>query len=388
MIYKYRYIFTIKYIIMSNIINEKLELKKYSENYTKNHKKFTRNYLQETYKDLCLKKSGNKKELLERIIRKLDGESLEGDLPIEKSKSTSKRKNVENNGFELIFTILILDETIINKKDILNINIDDIKNKLDGCSETEFEKYKKDIEKRTDKEIDNYILNFIKFFPSKYKSENIEKVFLEGKKIKSKEILELNKGINQKKAKADVYIKLKSGDYIGFSVKQNNQATKSNYSVEKILTKYKIINTLRNDRKDLLKKLGITSKNYKKNREIINKLFYDSLTHPYWINLREILKNNNNLIKNELVNNLFPKDLPYKLLEFDGEKFKDLNINTNECIFYEDENYYICKNGNNRKCAKMFYKLELDNLKYRIEIRWKGNILNKSSQFLCHEIKH
>jgi hypothetical protein len=44
---------------------------------------------------------------------------------------------------------------------------------------------------------------------------------------------------------------------------------------------------------------------------------------------------------------------------------------------------YKDKNGNQRKCAKMFYKLMVNNDIYRVEIRWKGNF-SASPQFLCY----
>ena len=52
-------------------------------------------------------------------------------------------------------------------------------------------------------------------------------------------------------------------------------------------------------------------------------------------------------------------------------------------MFEECNDFYKTVNGDNRKCAKMFYNLVIDNLQYRVEIRWKGNF-SASPQFMCY----
>ena len=70
------------------------------------------------------------------------------------------RKDVENNGFELIFALCACDSSINNKDDIMNASFDKYNSKLLGCSQNEFDKYKKDVDSRKPKVIEKYITNF------------------------------------------------------------------------------------------------------------------------------------------------------------------------------------------------------------------------------------
>ena len=49
--------------------------------------------------------------------------------------------------------------------------------------------------------------------------------------------------------------------------------------------------------------------------------------------------------------------------------------------------YYLNKKGVERNAAKMFYQLIVDQKKFRVEIRWKGNIHTSSPQFQIYEDK-
>ena len=68
---------------------------------------------------------------------------------------------------------------------------------------------------------------------------NIEFVYISGKKNKHTEINELNGGLCKLETKSDIYIKQKNNVFIGLSVKQSKNATKSNYSAQKMLGKEK-----------------------------------------------------------------------------------------------------------------------------------------------------
>lgn len=57
------------------------------------------------------------------------------------------------------------------------------------------------------------------------------------KKNTHREINNLNNEYDKLETKSDIYIKLKNEKFIGISVKQNKSATKSNYSVQKMLGK-------------------------------------------------------------------------------------------------------------------------------------------------------
>ena len=74
-------------------------------------------------------------------------------------------------------------------------------------------------------------------------------------------------------------------------------------------------------------------------------------------------------------------------VEFDGVKISKLNkvSDISQVIFDVYSPYYYDSNGEKRKAAKLFYRLQIYNKIYRVEIRWKGNIYNASPQFQIHE---
>lgn len=307
------------------------------------------------------------------------------------------RKDVENNGFELIFALCACDSSIGNKSDIMNATFANYNGKLMGCSEPDFEKYKKDVDTRKAKVVDKYISNFKSAF-SNIVSDEVKHVYLEGKTLTTQKLKDLNKGFDTKKAKSDVYVET-DNEIVGFSIKQDTSCTKTNFSVEKMLgelisdalLKKNFKKEIANKRKEVLKAHGIDNKNLKSNRDKANEIFYDSLerTNLYWNALKEHLDNNSEAIKNELIKNLFPTDLPYKLYEFDGSTIEKLDVSSGDKTeFYEHEKYYHDDKGNRRKAAKMFYKLVVNDKKYRVEIRFKGNAWSGAPQFQTHYDPH
>ena len=302
------------------------------------------------------------------------------------------RKSIEYHSHELIFALSLCNKTISTKEHIMNANYQDYKHML-ICSEDKFMNYKKDVNLRNTDEIYEYISNMRRDLPI---SEEISSVYLEGKRLVSQKIINLNKNIDIKQAKADVYIETLNGLFIGFSIKQNNFCTKSNYSVEKMLSqslkdkKEKTIykKTLSNIRKYILLSNDINGKNIKEQRSKANSLFYDNLenTNPYWNVLKKEIDRNIVQIKKGLVYNLFPMNIPYDLYEYNGTTFEQLNIHIDNIEFYEEPSYYFDKKGFKRKAAKLFYNMRVINKEYRVEIRFKGNIWSSSPQFLTHSL--
>jgi len=307
------------------------------------------------------------------------------------------RKDVENNGFELIFALCACDSSIGNKSDITNATFTNYNGKLMGCSERDFEKYKKDVETRKPNVVDKYIRNLKSAF-SDVINDAVKHVYLEGKTLTTQKLKDLNSGFNTKQAKSDVYVETDK-EIIGFSIKQDKSCTKTNYSVEKMLgglisdalLKKNFKKELANKRKEVLTANGINNKNLKDNRPKVNEIFYDSLerTNLYWNALKEHLDNNREAIKNELIRNLFPTNLPYKLYEFDGSTIEKLDVESGDKTeFYEHSQYYYDEKNRRRKAAKMFYKLVVNDKKYRIEIRFKGDAWSSSAQFQIHYDPH
>ncbi len=78
--------------------------------------------------------------------------------------------------------------------------------------------------------------------------------------------------------------------------------------------------------------------------------------------------------------------MPYNINEFHGTSITNTKhvTNINKVLFEEYDSYYMTSNGEVRNAAKLFYRLCIDEKKYRVEIRWKGNIHDASPQFMIH----
>jgi hypothetical protein len=216
------------------------------------------------------------------------------------------------------------------------------------------------------------------------KFENIVVIYISGKKNLHEKINKLNKNIDNKHAKSDIYIEYISGDFIGWSCKQSCNATKSNYSVHKIL------GTTISKKLNIIKKELLTSNGFpkfsKQDRDSVNELFYPNKENLYWTQLRFEIANANQLIISILLDCLYGAKMHYNIYEFDGTSITNTKhvIDINNVSFEEYNSYYMTSNGEFRNAAKLFYRLCVDEKKYRVEIRWKGNIHNASPQFMIH----
>ena len=296
------------------------------------------------------------------------------------------RKNVEFNACELSDALLFTDKNL-SYHDILNIVTECIKNekfpdKIVLNNLNDLQGYKEDFMKKKEI-IDIRIKNFRDTIQNTL-TEDIDCIFLTGKKNTIEKIETLNKNLDKKHAKADLYIEYNSGNIIGWSCKQTTNATKSNYSVHKMLPK------------DVSKKLNLTKKEVldsngfpkfvKSDRPRINELFYPSVPNKYFDELKNEIQNNNTLIKTKLVNSLYGTSLPYTLYEFDGTKITEIKLKNYDIItFEENKDYYYKKSGELREAAKLFYKLSIGTEIYHVEVRWKGCIHTASPQFMIHE---
>jgi len=81
--------------------------------------------------------------------------------------------------------------------------------------------------------------------------------------------------------------------------------------------------------------------------------------------------------------------LPYKLYEFDGSTLEKLDVSSGDKTeFYEHSQYYYDDKNRRRKAVKMFYKLVVNDKKYRIEIRFKRKTWCGAPQFQTHYDPH
>lgn len=326
-------------------------------------------------------------------------------------KSKSGRKNTDNNAFELVVALMPFyhDKTVSELTSLDHSEISRYVNVPAG----EYANYMKDLETRTPNVVKNYMDTLHRKVQSEFPDETITGTDLEGKNLKTNELKDLNTGKDKKQAKADVYFRLEKGSnkrIIGLSVKQTKDCTKTNFSVEKML--YEITNDkqIRKDLSDLRKKVIIDNGLLGEARQLnakrpdltakeletlkdgirakLNRLFSPKANpnNPYWIALKSAINERIQGLAEEIVKNLFPSDLGYPLYEFDGIDFVRLDIsNDTKITMKPSTRYTMTQSGEDRDAAKLFYQLTVDNKKYRIEIRFKGNIWASSPQFLTHE---
>jgi hypothetical protein len=304
-----------------------------------------------------------------------------------------QRKSVEYNGMELVAALMIKYNdfnnfselskrivTMVHDKTTYDASI--IFNKPD-----DFEKYVQDISVK-EAIVNKFITNLkesLQNFPV-FDPENINMVYISGKINKHQKIQALNANVNNLEAKSDIYVEFNDSKIIGFSIKQSKCATKTNYSVQKILgpEEDKILTDIK---KQYLKNNGITCFD-KLERDKVNKLFYfQNKDNPYWIELKKMIEIHKIKIIKLLVQSLFCSNVMYEVYEFNGEQLVRLNQqnDTAEISFDEHLPYYYCKMGSERETAKLFYRLVVGKKVFRVEIRWKGNIYNSSPQFQLHE---
>ena len=196
----------------------------------------------------------------------------------------------------------------------------------------------------------------------------------------------MNNGLCKLETKSDIYIKQKNNVFIGLSVKQSKYATKSNYSAQKMLGKEKD-EQLTKIKKTYLIEQGFPKFN-KMDRDKVNALFYpQNKLNPYMNQLNEEIENNKQNLAKVLVEKLYCSNVNYDVYEFDGIELTKLVriIDESDITFEEHLPYYYNTKGEEREAAKLFYKLTCNDKKYRVEVRWKGNIHNASPQFQIHE---
>jgi len=307
--------------------------------------------------------------------------------------TTTKRKSVEYNGMELVAALMLKYNDFNNFSELNERIASMVKDKttyesviIFNCT-GDLEKYADDIDSKqaiASKFIVNLkesLNNFPIFVP-----ENIKFVYISGKINKHQKIQALNANVNKLEAKSDIYVEFNDGTIVGFSIKQSKCATKTNYSVQKILgaEEDKMLTDIK---KQYLKNNGITSFN-KLEREKVNKLFYfQNKENEYWIELKKMIETHKMKITSLLVQSLFCSNVVYDVYEFNGEEIVKLNetIDIADVSFDEHLPYYYCKMGRERETAKLFYRLSIGKKNFRVEIRWKGNIYNASPQFQLHE---
>ena len=290
---------------------------------------------------------------------------------IKKEPTIDKRQNPDNQPTELITAIFYINPHLQSGNEIIN----QIINEKIICHEKNLIMFKNKLSKMKENDIYIYYnklreLNTLSII-------NIEKVYLMGKnKIKNKEIDILNKGLDKKSIKADLYIKYNDGKIIGISVKKDSSCPLTNWSI------YKIINNKVD--KLILKKTLIEYLEKNKLITDTNSLFYNR-DNIYFNMLGLIITKHIDIIKTHFIKSFFCNILPYDLYRFNGSIFikEYIELKLDDIIFEECKEYYYNINKTPKSCAKMFYKMIANNYTYKIEVRWKGSF-TPSPQFLTY----
>lgn len=340
-------------------------------------------------------------------------------IPTEKTK---KRIRVECPPTELLTAVCVSlflnwEIDLTNKGDLIRnvLEGNDTNNKLEkewkiSCtSEKIYAEYRSNLLKWRKCRIDSYISPLMKELKrlrvTHFKNLRNVKIQICGKSIEDPEIKKLTEGIVKKENKADIFIINEDEDniynkYIGISVKQSPKCTKTNLSVHEIIRNQlpDIVKKLKEKHEEIIKNVCKDETPTKCHRKGINKCLKNP--NNYFIYLDKIIldKDVKEIISEGILKALYPKDLPYLLLEYNGNKLYSLvRQDRYEFQISYDEGFYFTKKGKRRKAAKLFYRGELfeevDSKKtilksFRIECRFKGAQykVGTSPQLLLHEI--
>lgn len=271
----------------------------------------------------------------------------------------AKRARCEENWAELIVAAVLENPESNSIEDILN----------SGVAKNE-PAYVKDLLKRKPDRVTRYIEDFkTEIKKAGINPENVEKVYLLGKhQDKHPEIKKLQESLNTKEKKGDVIVKMKSGEFIGFSVKDSSGATLTNYSVEKLLPN--LSESLKQSRLKMVRDAGLPETFDKALRPKYNDLFRGG-RNSYHNQLRDAIMANKDEMLNQWTNGLFAKT-PFPLYSFDGKKLRandSSSVNSSKFDLRAIEN----PNPNARGASKIFF-LVTENGKpsYIWDIRWKG----------------
>jgi hypothetical protein len=310
-----------------------------------------------------------------------------------------KRKICETNCFELVVAALILNASIHNYDDlVVYVNSMHLDERFQ-CKYGELPKFIADLIIRPPKTINTFIHEFRSQFihSCNFNYDDVSTVYLTGKCTNGfPEIEKLNEKNDVKSSKSDIYIKTTTGDYVGFSIKQSTNATKSNYSVQKMLPK-EVSAHLDAIKQSYLSDNGFATHDDSKRKEV-NKLFYTA--NPYFDHLKMYIEQYKFSIVSLMIKHLYCGEVEYDVYEFDGKhisKLNGYNMQTESITFTEHLPFYLMQNGKQRNCAKLFYKLDVPLIhkitnklsisSYRVELRWKGNIHHSSPQFMIHMLE-
>ncbi len=363
--------------ISREILNVKTVLQKMKVTELKSH-----------LRDKGMKTSGNKAELIKRLIA---GPTAE-----------SERKSCEAPFSEYLLALAICNPNAVSYTDDM----------FPGCIITDVlrEQYKEDMKTKDPKMLTEY------FGKCKQIAVNLRdnlgisetdviEVFVQGKCITNPIIIELTQNIKERtQKKADLYIRVNGKRWIGVSVKTSPGDPKSNWSIELLIGQQEpeLKNYIKNTREQLNLQHGIGRdwrKNKHCNRKIYNESMYGNNVYKNQIN-GWVMKEENKAYLQTIIAKAAGSSNDFEMYECNGCECRDLReiyrkiINVNKFRLLQDtpETRNYIEETLNRKshysntAAKLWYYVILnDTVEYRIEIRWKGEPF-ASPQLLLYDV--
>lgn len=333
--------------------------------------------LKSLLRDKGMKISGNKAELVKRLIAGPNAES--------------ERKSCEAPFSELLLALALCNPNAASYTDDKKFQ--------QQCIITDVlkEQYKEDMKTKEKDFLDEYF-DKCKQISHKFRNEsNITEtdkieVFVQGKCITNQIILELTQSIKERtQKKADLYIRVNGKRWIGISVKTTPGDPKSNWSIELLIGKQdpELKKNIKNTREDLNKENGI-GRDWRKNKHY-NRKKYNNIMYGHNVYKKQIddwvMKPENKSNMQNIIAKAAGSSNHFEMYECNGCEYRDLNRihdeikNASEFTILPDipenskyiEETFKQKTHYSNTAAKMWYYIILNNtVKYRIEIRWKG----------------
>ena len=318
---------------------------------------------------------------------------------------TTTRKSCEHNYLESAFAAALLSP-ILSKEDIIN----NLKNpQIIMNSDSERQGYIQEITNNTKKIQYDDINNAAQHF-----RDNItptSKIFLTGKKIKNETIKSITLPLTKKENKADIFATHDEQSWKGYSIKEANNCTLSNWSLDKIESETIKTNTLKQTRTQWLTEKsniqrgwnnGLTDEQKKEVRKTYNDMFRQE--NPYKNVIETFIASmSNDDIKKYLAmaygSSLHKKISNLEMIQYTPlhgleylSNIYDYIMSSNNVVVIKDDgtinmmDKYNVRSHYSDNAAKMWHYFMIDGkIKYRSEIRWKGNCWD-SMQWFFHKI--
>ena len=315
-----------------------------------------------------------------------------------KENNNNKRKKTDYQFTELLVALMLLGlKDKYTYEDITKFSNEMFEEEKLICRKEILDKYYEDLKSSYDKKTfkNSYIDNFIKKLDNHQELDldNIEYVHLTGKSYKNHlEILEQNKDYERMNPNSDVYFKVKDIKLLwGISCKQTSGCPCTNKVVEK---KKKILMELR---EKLLNDNDINKDNYEKHRSgksgdgkiatiLSTKDHYCGIgkLQEYWEELQKHIIDEKEYFIQGVIDSMCQGEiLPYPVFEYDGEKIintKDRKLEKDKCDIRISD-IFCWGILNPREASKIWFDFMYDDeIKYRLEVRFKGKYFGEGGQ--------